>query len=93
MNIASFSTVFPFLEIGSIGKSVIGKDIPYLRIGHGKKQVFYSASIHANEWITTPVLMKFIERLALSYVNDRISLRLFGKKYFGIYFYLSCSND
>ena len=70
MNISSFSTIFPFISVGSIGKSVMGKDIPYLRIGTGKKEVFYSAAIHANEWITSPVIMKFIENLALSYVND-----------------------
>ncbi len=70
MNISAFSTVFPFIEIGSIGKSVLGKDIPYLKIGNGEKEVFYSASIHANEWITSPILMKFIENLAKAYVND-----------------------
>ena len=70
MNIASFSVIFPFVHIGSIGKSVMGKDIPYMRIGNGKKEVFYSASIHANEWICSPVLMKFIENLCLAYVND-----------------------
>ena len=70
MNISSFSTIYPFIEIGSIGKSVMGKDIPYLKIGTGKKEVFYSASIHANEWICSPVVMKFIENLALAYVND-----------------------
>lgn len=70
MNISSFEVVFPFIEIGSIGSSVMGKNIPYLRIGKGKKEVFYSASIHANEWICSPLVMKFIERLALSYVND-----------------------
>ncbi len=70
MNIASFSTVFPFIEVGSIGNSVMGKEIPYLRIGSGEKQVFYSGAIHANEWITAPVLMKFIENFAKAYIND-----------------------
>lgn len=48
----------------------MGKDIPYLRIGKGQKEVFYSSAIHANEWITSPVIMKFAENLCLSYVND-----------------------
>lgn len=56
--------------LGLFGKSVMGKDIPYLRIGNGKKEVFYSASIHANEWICSPVIMKFVENLCLAYVND-----------------------
>ena len=70
MNISSFSTVFNFIEVGSIGNSVLGKAIPYIRIGNGPKEVFYSGAIHANEWITAPLLMKFIENLALNYVND-----------------------
>lgn len=70
MNISAFSKVYPFLGIGSIGKSVMGKQIPYIRIGNGSKEVFYNASLHANEWITTPVLMKFIEEFSKSYVNN-----------------------
>lgn len=49
MNIFAFSKVYPFLQIGSIGSSVMGKQIPYIRIGTGSKEVFYNASFHANE--------------------------------------------
>ncbi len=62
---------FSFLEIGTIGNSVLGNPIPYIRIGTGKKEVFYSASYHANEWITTPVLMKFVEDFSYSVVNKK----------------------
>jgi len=70
MNINSLKTVFPFIETGSIGNSVLGNNIPYIRIGNGQKEVFYNASFHANEWITTPILMKFIEQYLLAYVNN-----------------------
>ena len=70
MNINSLRIVFPFIETGSIGNSVLGNSIPYLRIGNGSKEVFYNASFHANEWITTPLLMKFVEQYLISYVNN-----------------------
>lgn len=67
-NIMMLKAAYPFIEAGIIGKSVLQKDIPYLKIGKGSKEVFYNASFHANEWITTPVLMKFIEEYAKAYV-------------------------
>ena len=62
---------YPFLVTGSIGQSVMGKEIKYIQIGTGKKQIFYNASFHANEWITTPVLLKFVEEYASAYANDK----------------------
>lgn len=55
---------YPFLESANMGKSVMGKQIPYIKIGNGSKQVFYNASFHANESITTPLLLKFAEEYA-----------------------------
>jgi len=70
MNITSLKTLFPFIETVSIGSSVLGNSIPYIRIGRGPKEIFYNASFHANEWITSAVLMKFIEDYLLAYVNN-----------------------
>ncbi|NLH96077.1 MAG: LysM peptidoglycan-binding domain-containing protein [Clostridiaceae bacterium] len=58
---------YPFLETGSIGKSVMGRELYYVRLGRGSREVSYNASHHANESITTPVLMKFIENYAKAY--------------------------
>lgn len=55
---------YPFLQMEKIGSSVMGRDLSVLKIGEGKRQVFYNAAFHANEWITTPVLLKFAEDYA-----------------------------
>ena len=37
------------------------KILVLLNFGNGPIEIFYSASIHANEWITSVLLIKFIE--------------------------------
>ena len=73
---------YPFIQTGTIGKSVMGKEIPYLRIGTGGTQVFYNASFHANENITTPLLLKFAEEYARAYEQGTM---LYGVPAEGLY--------
>lgn len=63
--------VYPFIKINEIGYSVAGKPLYEIRIGTGEKQVHYNASFHANEWITTPVLMSLINAYLLSMTNAK----------------------
>ena len=63
-----------------------GNPIPYIRIGRGSNHVFYSASIHANESITTNVLLKFIEDFCIAYRNNT---EIFGYNARNIYNYAS----
>lgn len=60
---------YPFLGLFTYGKSVMGKDLRGITIGKGDRQVFYNAAHHANEWITTPVVLKFVEDYAFAYAN------------------------
>ena len=55
---------YPFLQAGSVGKSVLGKPLWSLRMGRGENRVLYHAEHHANEWITTALLLRFAEELA-----------------------------
>ena len=47
INLDSLKKLYPFIEITSVGRSVLGKSLPVIRISRGKKEVFYSASFHA----------------------------------------------
>ena len=69
-NIEQLRNRYNFLRIGNIGYSVLGRTIPYIKIGSGTKEVMYSGAIHANEWITAVVLMKFVEDFARAYENN-----------------------
>ncbi len=68
MDIEGMEARYPFIETGVAGKSVLGKNLYYIRLGTGPVEVFYNASHHALEWINTPVLMKFIENFCKAYV-------------------------
>ena len=60
---------YPFLKVSSIGKSVLGKDLFCIRLGSGNHHVFYNASHHGLEWITSNLLMKFTENFCMAYRN------------------------
>lgn len=58
---------YPYLRSGQYGRSVLGRPLWRLTLGRGPRRVLYSAEHHANEWITTPLLLCFAEELAAAY--------------------------
>ena len=60
---------YPFLGSGAIGSSARGLPLWSVSIGEGETQVFYNAAHHANEWITTPLLLTFLEEYCLSLLD------------------------
>ncbi|MGF6949538.1 g-D-glutamyl-meso-diaminopimelate peptidase [Neobacillus sp. B4I6] len=64
--------VYPFMQIPVIGKTVLGKKIPEIVIGTGEKRVHYNGSFHANEWITTSIIMTFLNDYLLALTNHNL---------------------
>lgn len=75
MNLDALRVKYPIIKVGYYAESVMEKRIPFVRIGEGREEVFYSASMHANEWINSVVFMKFIEDFGEAYNNNG---KLFG---------------
>jgi g-D-glutamyl-meso-diaminopimelate peptidase len=67
--IHDLATLFPFIKINTIGHSVMGKTIKEIRVGKGSKKVHLNGSFHANEWITTLVLMRLLNSYLLLLTN------------------------
>ncbi len=60
---------YPFLRTGQIGRSELGRPLWQIQLGQGENRVLYNATHHANEWITTPLLLRFVEELAESFAQ------------------------
>lgn len=66
---------YPFFMRSSIGKSLVGREIPLISVGEGKKAVLFVGTHHGMEWITTALLLDFLRDLGKA-VKDR--KRIFG---------------
>ena len=73
--ILEITRTYPFCRSEELTTTAFDRPIRTLVIGSGPRKVIYSAAHHANEWITTPVLLKFAEELAEAIQNGG---RIFG---------------
>ncbi|WP_181347599.1 M14 family metallopeptidase [Thalassobacillus sp. CUG 92003] len=62
--------IYPFMRQEAIGSSVMGKELTELQIGNGPKIVHWNGSFHANEWITTAIIMQFLNDYLLALTNQ-----------------------
>ncbi|MDS9997318.1 M14 family metallopeptidase [Bacillus atrophaeus] len=65
--------VFPFVTYRSIGRSVLGRPLYELSVGaeNAPKKVHMNASFHANEWITTSVLLKWFKEYCMALCENQ----------------------
>ena len=66
---------YPFCRSEVLTETAFGRPVKTLVIGDGARTVLFTAAHHANEWITAPVLLKFVEELA---AGMRIGGKLWG---------------
>jgi g-D-glutamyl-meso-diaminopimelate peptidase len=69
-NINALTLKYNFIHVDIIGSSVLQKPIYSLKIGFGPKKVGYFSTFHANEWITTTLVMKFLEDICEAYSTN-----------------------
>ena len=55
---------YGFLRTEVLTETAGGRNVRTLVIGNGPRKVIYSGAWHANEWITAPLLLKFVEEFA-----------------------------
>lgn len=68
---------YPFYRSEVLTSTAFQRPIRTLVIGNGPRKVIFSASHHANEWITSLVLLKFAEDLALGIQNgEELALQI-----------------
>lgn len=67
--ILALTAKYAFLRTEVLAETAQGRNVRTLVIGNGPRKVIYSASWHANEWITTPILLKFVEEFAQALMN------------------------
>ena len=68
--IQQITDTYPFVRSQIIGTTAFGRPIPALVVGTGPRKVLYTASHHANEWITSYILLKFAEELAAAIASN-----------------------
>ena len=60
---------YPFCRTEDLATTAFQRSIRTLVIGNGPRKVLFSAAHHANEWITSLVLLKYAEELAQAIQN------------------------
>lgn len=68
-----FTRQYDFLTVSNLGYSLWGKPIPILRLGdeNAPRRVLYVGTHHGMEWITTLLLLQFVQEFCEGYQQHR----------------------
>ncbi|MEG0456525.1 MAG: M14 family zinc carboxypeptidase [Oscillospiraceae bacterium] len=73
----NFTEKYNFIKCFDIGKTYLKRNIPALAIGNLEKPTLFAGCFHSLEWLTTLLLIKFIEDVCLSYNNCVLNSQIF----------------
>ncbi len=62
---------YPFLQREVLTSTAFGRPVELVRLGTGARKAIYTATHHANEWITSTVLLAFLEDYAKAVAQGR----------------------
>lgn len=74
--IRALADTYSFFDFSYLGKSVLGRPIPCVRIGSGNRTVLYVGAHHGMEWITSAVLIRFLSDLCRCIPENRPVYRI-----------------
>ena len=67
-----FTERYYFMDFQYIGKSIMGRKIPMIRLGYGSdRSLLYVGAHHGMEWITSIILLRFINEFCEIYKGGR----------------------
>lgn len=70
-DIKALTERFPFLTVKSAGVTELKRELYYIKMGKGEKRIFYNGSHSGYDWLTSLMLMKFLEDLCLCYEYNK----------------------
>ena len=65
-----FQSRYDCVRVSELGRSVLDRPIPMITLGRGKKNVLFVGAHHGMEWITTAILLKFVNEYCELYLSN-----------------------
>ena len=67
---------YEMIERSELAQSILGRSIPLLRVGNGERKVLYVGAHHGMEWLTSVLLLDFLDELCDAYISKRETVGL-----------------
>ncbi len=61
--LSRLANTYPALLRRTLGRSLLGREIPLLLLGRGPRRMLYVGAHHASEWLTARLLLSFLSEL------------------------------